>query len=986
VTLVLRRAVQAWGLLLAIAASALVATAAVTLLAGYDRQVSEAGWQSIAASAPAADRSLLITGSVDGAAAAYAERDAAVRAHFAGGLGGVPVTLASARYGTGRQLPAGLGPVRATGDPVFANLASLAGLPAHADLVAGSWPRTGGDPLQVALPERVAATLGVTVGSRIAVRDRAAGRDSRIVVAGVWRPRDSLDPYWLLSPELATGSATSFGPFVVDAADFDTTFAGTATSVRWVVRPALTTAGLAGVAAARAAVGPAVRDLPAATGLGSSAVVTTGLDRLADRIARADAVGRSAMMIPLALTVILGVCVLVRVAALLNEDRQAQTTLLRARGASRRQLTGLAAGEAALTVAPAALLAPVPALLVLSRLDLHPRLDLVLWLVAAAVAVGCLVAMLVPAALAPDTPLGGRARPRRWAPAQRAGVDALLVAAAVLAWTQARQYSATVAGSGTRLLIDPSLAAAPVLGVVAGAAVALRVLPVLTGYVQRWVDRPRWPAATFGAWQAGRRPHTAPMLMLALAVGTGTLAWSLLATVDRSHAAQAAYEVGADLRLRDAAGSVQRAAQLAALPGVRSVAPEWRDDLRIGSDDTQVTVVAAAGVRPRGQRSGVALPADARRLAGVVRSAVPGARVTGLVTTADGRTYRVPLSTGPAGFSAGLPDGGELRLAGFDADAGRPAAGFDIAVTELRAARADGTAEAVDLRGSAWSALADQDRTTATAAAGELHASARTAAARFTLVAQPPDRPVPAVVTRELLRSLDAKVSDTVPLSLPGAELDIQVVGIETAVPGGGPGRATILLDLPAAADRVLFDTGTVRPYSEWRIGTDPRRHAEAAAAAGALPGVTVLDRVAVQRAADRDPYWRGVRTGLITAIACAVVLALAGYGVDMGIGLRRRAGDLAVLRRLGAGPGLLLRAFLLEQGMVAGAGALAGLAAGVLVSVLTVPLVIMTPDAARPVPAPELVLPWWPIGALTAGLPAAILVLSWAMAGRRRS
>jgi predicted lysophospholipase L1 biosynthesis ABC-type transport system permease subunit len=104
-----------------------------------------------------------------------------------------------------------------------------------------------------------------------------------------------------------------------------------------------------------------------------------------------------------------------------------------------------------------------------------------------------------------------------------------------------------------------------------------------------------------------------------------------------------------------------------------------------------------------------------------------------------------------------------------------------------------------------------------------------------------------------------------------------------------------------------------------------------------------------------------------------------------MGIGLRRRAADLTVLRRLGAGSALLSRAFLVEQGLVAGAGAIAGLAIGVLVSALTVPLAVLTPAAARPVPAPALVLPWGPIAALAAGLPAAILLLSWTITLRRR-
>jgi hypothetical protein len=238
------------------------------------------------------------------------------------------------------------------------------------------------------------------------------------------------------------------------------------------------------------------------------------------------------------------------------------------------------------------------------------------------------------------------------------------------------------------------------------------------------------------------------------------------------------------------------------------------------------------------------------------------------------------------------------------------------------------------------------------------------------------------VVTPQVLTALGAKVSDTIPLSLPGADFPVQVVGVRADLPGG-TGPAAILVDLPAAADRLLADNGTVRPYSQWLLGTDPGRHADAAAAAGALPGISVLDRVVVQRAADHDPYWRGVRTGLLTAVVSVVVLALVGCLVDMWVSLRHRAGEVAVLRRLGAGSGLLNRAFLIEQGLVAGAGSLAGLATGLAAAALTVPLAVLTPAGARPVPEPALVLPWWPIAVLAAGLPAAILVAGWAVAAR---
>src|SRR5690242_4389670 len=99
----------------------------------------------------------------------------------------------------------------------------------------------------------------------------------------------------------------------------------------------------------------------------------------------------------------------------------------------------------------------------------------------------------------------------------------------------------------------------------------------------------------------------------------------------------------------------------------------------------------------------------------------------------------------------------------------------------------------------------------------------------------------------------------------------------------------------------------------------------------GRLPGIGVLDRAAGGGGADRGPCWGGVRTGLLTAVVAVVVLALAGYLVDLWIGLRRRAGEYQVLRTLGTPRSTVARSIVLENTLVGAAGALAGLLAGLL-------------------------------------------------------
>ena len=119
------------------------------------------------------------------------------------------------------------------------------------------------------------------------------------------------------------------------------------------------------------------------------------------------------------------------------------------------------------------------------------------------------------------------------------------------------------------------------------------------------------------------------------------------------------------------------------------------------------------------------------------------------------------------------------------------------------------------------------------------------------------------------------------------------------------------------------------------------------------------MDRRALTGTASGDPFGAGARTALFGAALAAVLLAAVGVAVDVRATTRRRTAELAVLHTLGAAPRLLARSLLVEQAMLAGFGALAGLLAGVLVAAAMAPLLVLTPAAARPVPAPLLAIDW---------------------------
>ncbi|MET8362913.1 ABC transporter permease [Micromonospora sp. NPDC005194] len=1041
--LVWRRAREARGLLVAAVIAALVAVALVTGLSDYNRRAVDAGQRALVAASPAEERGLLISGAGGRDAAELATRDQAARAEFADGLAGVPVTVAGARYGTGRELTGDLGSVPRTGDePIFANLATLDDLAAHAELTSGAWPRPGAKPLQVSLPERVATTLGLTTGERIPLRDRSTEKASEVVLAGTWRPRDPTEVYWLLAPGVgagSAGSATSYGPFALDPADFATAFPGSVTA-SWLAEPDLGGVDAGDLPAVRAAVNAASTAVPEAAQLGSSAQSLTKMDQLLDRIGRADLVGRSALATPLLLILVLGGYALVLVAALLHEDRRPQTALLRARGAARRQLAGLAAREATLVVAPAALLGPVIAGEALrfvrpggaAELSAAGGNTTLVWAAAAATAAGCLVAMVAPTLRGAGTyvaDMAARSRPNRSASIQRASVDLVLVALAVLAWVQLRRYASPLAGSNGRLGLDPLLVAAPTLGVLAGAVLALRVLPPLTRFAERFVDRRPWTATMFGMWQAGRRPHAGPVLLLALAVGGSTLAWSLISTGERSQVEQAGHTVGADLRVTERAGSAPpaRAGQLAALPGVHRAVPAWRDEVRIGRADLPVTVIgfdpaSATGVvrladrlsdepvstqyqrmvAARGAPAGVELPVGTRAITGTARTPVDQAvrpqqiAVALLVTSTDGLAFRLPAvsatSDGRAApFTVRLPDVGpaRLRLAGFEADGGAAAGNsYRLQVDGLTLVGADGTTRPAELTGD-WSTTTGRQADNQAPAAAQATATGIAASFPVEVIPggqfayQPPTRfaivpagqiaPVPVLMTAGVRDALGLHTGDTFDLTLSGASVPARLLGELDSVPTTtGEG---VLLDLPTAVDALIRSGGTIRPVPEWWIGADDP--AAAARASGELAGVTVLDRRAVIEAAADDPYWRGSRTGMLAAALGAVLLALVGLMVDVWATARRRLGEFAVLHTLGATPRVLARALLAEQTFLAGIGVGVGLLLGAAVGATMAPLVILTPAAGRPVPPAAFALPWVPIGLTAVGLLLAALAFS---------
>lgn len=654
-----------------LAAAALVAVVTTVLLTAFvllAQLLPVAAVQAVIADAPAQERTLRITAGAGQDGQDLQGRDAAVRQLFADGVAGVRSPVAFGGYASGQQLPEGLA---VEGSAVVGFLAEVAD---HAELVAGRWPQPIGDqqPLETVLPRVVANELGLTVGDHVSIVDARAGGAGPVplVLVGVWQPDDRTDPYWQLLAAPRVQGAT--GPFVIHRDEFIARYQQSAT-LEWVAAPepeqlaktdpARLTDGLAAFSDRLAE----LRDADAV--LGSSLRLHTGMEELAQRLQTATVVNRSAMVLPAALLVSIAGYGLVLLASLVAAHRRGENALLRARGASRAQLVAVTAVEAVLVVAPAAVLgAPVGTSLVAlvdqwatattyTVADQLSPYGLVGsptgWLVAVACAVACAVALVLPAGRRGRTWVAEqqqRARPTRAAVLQRAGVDLALVALAVLAWLQLRRYGNAVDTSGAGFGVDPVVVAAPVLAVLAATAVVMRLLPLATRLGVWWTQRRQSFAGVLGMWQADRRPHAGPVLLLVLAVATAVLAPAVVATWQQSQRDQAAFAVGADVRVAVADSAASSGGQLRAeLPEGSVAMPVHRTvlhlaDVTAGSvpllavDSAQAAQVMqlrqdlstspppelfAALRQGRPELVGLPLPDDTQRLTGRFRFQVP---------------------------------------------------------------------------------------------------------------------------------------------------------------------------------------------------------------------------------------------------------------------------------------------------------------------------------------------------------------------------
>ncbi len=1041
--LVPRRARTHRLLLAAALGTVLLTTAVLTALTAYTGAFGDAALRHALA---AADTSLVVKADVSHEGRAKA--DAEVREGARRTFGGLPVTVRTlARSGPyALPAPAGKGsPGDGAGsdDPDLTYFAALD--PGQVRITEGRAPREGGDRVEAALPAGVAERLRLGPGDRLTLTDRLGGPRTSVEITGLYRPADADAPYWRLD-DLAgrgvrTGGFTTYGPLLAAPGALGEGRVSTGSS-GWLATADFSTVTAGRTDALREAAGEGTAWLRGRPALSSTTAVGTALPDVLDRLDRSLLVARSTLLVVALQLVLLAGCALLLVARLLSDERADETRLLRARGASRGQLAVLAGLEASLLAVPALLCAPLlagPLTRLVARLGAAdgtgPALGVsgwgggAVWAAAGATALGCALAVTLPALTAPAA-AGGRARPLP-APV-RAGADvALLAVAGVVCWRLSRQPAGALAegaGSPGGLGVDPLLVAAPALALLAGTVLTLRLLPPLARLAERRATGGRGLTAALAAWRLSRRPMrgAGPVLLLVLAVALGVLAVGQGASWERSQDDQADFRAGAPVRVL-AAGSVGpgRTEEYAAVPGVREVAPAARAQLPLSGDRT-ATVLAldtarAAGtltlrpdlsdvpvrallapLGPQGAVAGAPVPEGGTRLELTARldagGASPGTPADVTVTVRDGYgvVFRLPageLSADgrPHTLSAALSPG-PLTVTGVELSLAQPygrAERHRFTLEALSATAADGTAQRLALPGS-WTVSAHGDSRSGPEAGtapaeprllsaappslaygtGYVPADLTWISAVTTVrldVAQPDRREIAAVATDRFLDSAGARTGALVDVALDGHSVPVRIVDSVRALPttdaGTDPDRdgGALLIDLRSANHVLQARHGQGLTPTEWWLRTAPGGAAEVAAGLRAAPDadparVVVRDEVA--RELRDDPFGAGPRAASTAASGVAAALAAVGFAVSAAGARRERAAEFAVLRALGAPRRDPARAVAVEQCVLVVLGLLAGTVLGAVLARVVIPLVVLTPQAAHPVPDVLVALP----------------------------
>ncbi|HXV70425.1 MAG TPA: ABC transporter permease [Acidimicrobiia bacterium] len=456
---------------------------------------------------------------------------------------------------------------------------SFEGVQERARLVEGRWPESESGITEVAVPNVTAEAMGIGIGDTVDVANRLDKTIAATVeIVGVFAITNPEDAYWLDreligSGAIVSGSFRTFGPLVVDREALLANLAPARVTATWRALPDFDQLSVAEVALLREATSRTADrldlELPDVLGDRSGATsgftVVTELPTLLAEVDNSLTVTRSSVLALLFQLAILAGYALVLAAGLLSDTRNTETALVRSRGSSPRQMVTTALFESLLIAVPVVITAPFLATWLLELLNqvgplaaidltIDPQVNsgaFVLAGLAASLSVVVLTMTAYRSARAFPGSSPRRGRQTATPVSQRIGLDVALIALAVLAFWQLQEIGPAISSRVRgQFGVDPLLVLAPALGLLAGAVLALRVVPLMARVADWLATRGKGTISALASWQVSRRPsrYARSSLLLIMAIGIGFFAASYATSWTASQRDQASFQIGADIR------------------------------------------------------------------------------------------------------------------------------------------------------------------------------------------------------------------------------------------------------------------------------------------------------------------------------------------------------------------------------------------------------------------------------------------------------
>ncbi|WP_348786564.1 hypothetical protein [Leifsonia sp. NPDC080035] len=957
-----------------------------SVMAGLALRSPDAAVRATLAEEPAAVTSLALQATASSDAEA---QDAAVRSVIGSRFRGAPMDVDAVSFVPSAAVSGG-------GSALL--LVSDRALEDRVRFVSGRAPGAG----EAAVDAAFARAHTLKAGD--ALTFRAASGPVRVTVSGVWRPRDAAAPAWL---GVTSGIGATDGRVIADRRVADA--AGDGITAQWTLAPdagRLTAAQLPRLHQGLTTVRDALSEDAVA---GSSPFSATG-----GAAATATAMQRSVLAlqavipVPLAVLAVCSVIALVLLVQLLAAARRVETRLLRSRGVTVPALALATAAESGVVAIAAVVVGSGVAQAVLSLLVGPPSgvLDVLLppLLVLAAAVGTATLTVAVSARSITDAP--GAVEAGRGRTVVSGGLTVLaVIAAGVTLW---RFVAFGPAAGGTA--VDPAGVVAPAAVLCAIALLGLLLFGPASAAVERVAGRGRGVAGVLPARQVGRGValFAGPVALIVLAVGAITFAAGYAGTFGGFLRDSALLVNGAAVRVDLGVGGSPRGAEdvsgaesLSHASGVTASSPAIVDDGTVG--DTDVTVVAADAAR---------LPAlvpvggyllDTQRLASrvAVKDALAGPRVTGTVNATVALTASagaaevtgatlwfantagevVPVSAAPSAAGAvgiRVPSGGSWRLVAADvavASVTDGAANVEVRVAGLPSAAASwALAPAAFGSAGTFRAVAPLG---ATAAYLDGNASVR-------FLPKASAAAVPVAITGALAADDALELGQRIELSGPIGSLSAVVSDIVPALPGTSSERA-VFADLPALGEQLLHTTPSVTRASAVLLTGDDTDAIAGAARASAGPDAVV----STASGAFVSRFLSGAVISTWLGAAGCALLAVAAITAAIAAALRRRRGEVIVLRAVGLSGRQQAGARRLEVVGVSVAAGVFGLLGGVVVvllvgntlarlSVVTAPATLSVRGTVDPV--------GMAVGLVALGAAVAVAVWGYGSAVRRQA